>query len=85
MRLTLREIGTIGREIVAQFPGQVAIDGVAASRGESESVELLLKIHRSGRTPRTVMVGLRRVDRDVFEQELRRRIGALIQDSPSIG
>jgi len=74
MRLTLREVGKLSRAIAAEHGGEIVVDGVAASHGDSESVELLLTVTRPGRAPRAAMVLVRRVDRETFERDFRRRI-----------
>ena len=78
MRLTLREVTRLSREVAAEYLELVAIDGVAASAGGSDFVELLLTIRVSGTRARTILVDARRTSAEEFTADLRRRIAKSI-------
>jgi hypothetical protein len=83
MRLTLRQVTTLGREVAAEFPQLVEVDGVADSAGGSDVVELLLRVRACGVGARTVMVDARRTSAGEFAADLRRRIARLMSSAPN--
>ncbi|MGD9904950.1 MAG: hypothetical protein AB7U83_15905 [Vicinamibacterales bacterium] len=78
MRLTLQTVRERSRAIAGEYPGAVAIDGVARSAGGSEYVEILVTLTVPGRADRQVMLDLPRTDGAAFERELRRRLTRLV-------
>lgn len=83
MRLTLRQVTTLGREVAAEYAEVVEVDGVAGSAGGSAVVELLLSVRAGGATARTVMVDARRTSAGGFAADLRRRIARLMTSTPT--
>lgn len=73
MRLTLRHVTRLSREIAAEYLELVEVEGVANSTGGSDYVELLLTVRGSG-SARTVLVDARRTSAADLEVDLRRRI-----------
>jgi hypothetical protein len=74
-RLTLDEVHRLAAAVAADYPG-ITLD-VAASDGEGESVELLLRRPSGANTDSHVM-RVPRLDRAAFELELRKQLQAEI-------
>ncbi len=77
-RLELEEVHELAAAIAAEYPG-ITLE-VAASDGEAESVELLLRVPR-GQDVDSHVVRIRRLDRSSFERELREQLQAEIGKS----
>jgi hypothetical protein len=73
-RLALSSVRRLAVAVAADYPG-ITVDGVAASDGEAESVELLLTVPRGAGKEKHVM-RVRRVNRTTVERDLREQMQA---------
>jgi hypothetical protein len=73
-RMTLDDVHRLASSIAGDYPG-IIVEGIAASDGEGESVELLLRVPR-GDTPESHVVRARRLDEAMFERDLREQLNA---------
>jgi hypothetical protein len=73
-RMTLDDVHRLASSIAGDYPG-IIVEGIAASDGEGESVELLLRVPR-GDTTESHVVRARRLDEAMFERDLREQLHA---------
>lgn len=83
--MSLREIAMVSRALATEYEDRVYFDGIAASRGDSSSVELLVSIRTSDGATTTAMLLVSRAARADFEHELRRRLAALVSTQAAGG